>query len=291
VSDLGSSNYSETAASNNAAPPNGWPAGMNPSQVEPSARENMAATKRFWNRNNSVKTTGGTSTAYTLTYDVAAASYYDGEEHSLVINATCGATPSLNINGLGAQLIRKFSGGAYVNLASGDVVTSQPIRVRTNVSATTFDIVSGAADIGAFVPTGVVVPYAGTSAPAGYLLCFGQAISRTTFAALFAVCSTTYGAGDGSTTFNVPDLRGIVVAGKDDMGGSAAGRLTATTMSPNATTLGAVGGSQTVTTGGPNDQQSANLTSPTGNVASINHGHAGVPVVQPTIILNYIIKT
>jgi microcystin-dependent protein len=291
VSDLGSSNYSETAASNNAAPPNGWPAGMNPSQVEPSARENMAATKRFWNRNNSVKTTGGTSTAYALTYDVAAASYYDGEEHSLVINATCGATPSLNINGLGAQLIRKFSGGAYVNLASGDVVTSQPIRVRTNVSATTFDIVSGAADIGAFVPTGVVVPYAGTSAPAGYLLCFGQAISRTTFAALFAVCSTTYGAGDGSTTFNVPDLRGIVVAGKDDMGGSAAGRLTATTMSPNATTLGAVGGSQTVTTGGPNDQQSANLTSPTGNVASINHGHAGVPVVQPTIILNYIIKT
>ena len=71
------------------------------------------------------------------------------------------------------------------------------------------------------IATGEIVPDAGSTAPAGYLQCFGQAISRAAnYAGLFAVIGTTYGAGDGSTTFNVPDLRGIVVAGKDNMGGT-----------------------------------------------------------------------
>lgn len=58
--------------------------------------------------------------------------------------------------------------------------------------------------------TGVIKDYAGLVAPAGFLLCNGQAISRTVYAALFNVCGTQYGAGDGITTFNVPDLRGKV---------------------------------------------------------------------------------
>jgi microcystin-dependent protein len=57
------------------------------------------------------------------------------------------------------------------------------------------------------------------------LLCYGQAVSRTIYAALFAVISTTYGTGDGSTTFNLPDLRGRSIFGIDNMGGSDAGRL------------------------------------------------------------------
>lgn len=76
-----------------------------------------------------------------------------------------------------------------------------------------------------FVPPGVVLPFAGASAPAGFLLCGGQAVSRATYAALFAAIGTTFGAGDGSTTFNVVDLRGRVPGGKDDMGGAAAGRI------------------------------------------------------------------
>ena len=75
------------------------------------------------------------------------------------------------------------------------------------------------------VPTGTPLPFGGTTAPAGYLLCFGQAISRTDYAGLFAAVGTVHGAGNGSTTFNVPDLRGRVAAGKDDMGGSSASRL------------------------------------------------------------------
>lgn len=57
-------------------------------------------------------------------------------------------------------------------------------------------------------PTGALIMYAASAAPTGYLLCDGSAVSRTTFSALFAVIGTTYGVGDGSTTFNVPDLRG-----------------------------------------------------------------------------------
>jgi microcystin-dependent protein len=62
-------------------------------------------------------------------------------------------------------------------------------------------------------PAGTVVPYAGSSAPTGWLFADGSAISRSTYAGLFAILSTIYGAGDGSTTFNLPDLRGRMVAG------------------------------------------------------------------------------
>lgn len=63
-------------------------------------------------------------------------------------------------------------------------------------------------------PTGMVVPFAGASAPSGWLLADGSAVSRSTYSALFTVISTTYGSGDGSTTFNLPDLKGRVAVGK-----------------------------------------------------------------------------
>lgn len=80
----------------------------------------------------------------------------------------------------------------------------------------------------AAIPAGVILPYGGASAPSGWLLCDGAAVSRTAYAALFAAIGTAYGPGDGSTTFNIPDLRGRYALGKDDMGGSAANRVTAT---------------------------------------------------------------
>jgi microcystin-dependent protein len=94
-------------------------------------------------------------------------------------------------------------------------------------------------------PVGMVQDYAGLTEPSRWVFCYGQAISRTTYAALFAVLSTTYGVGDGSTTFNVPDCRGRVVAGQDDMGGSSANRLT----SP-ASTVGGIDGDVLGGTGG-----------------------------------------
>ena len=94
-------------------------------------------------------------------------------------------------------------------------------------------------------PTGSVLDFAGSTAPDGWLLCFGQAVSRTDYAGLFATLGTTYGVGDGSTTFNLPDYRGRVLVGKDDMGGVAASRMTTAGSGVNGLTLGSAGGAQT----------------------------------------------
>jgi microcystin-dependent protein len=72
----------------------------------------------------------------------------------------------------------------------------------------------GAGVLAPTTPTGIIFMYPSTTIPTGYLACDGAAISRTTYATLFAVTGTTYGVGDGSTTFNLPDLRGKVPVGK-----------------------------------------------------------------------------
>lgn len=64
-------------------------------------------------------------------------------------------------------------------------------------------------------PVGAVIPFAGASAPTGWLLCQGQAVSRTTYAELFAAIGTAYGSGDGNATFNLPNLKGCIPVGYD----------------------------------------------------------------------------
>ena len=63
------------------------------------------------------------------------------------------------------------------------------------------------------VPAGTIIGFAGANAPSGWLLCDGSAVSRSTYAALFAIIGTTYGVGDGGSTFNLPDLRGRIPIG------------------------------------------------------------------------------
>ena len=88
-------------------------------------------------------------------------------------------------------------------------------------------------------------------------MCAGQAVSRTTFATLFAAVGTTYGSGDGATTFNLPDLRGRSIFGRDDMNGTAANRITNAVSGITGTTLGASGGDQRVGTHGHTATQAA----------------------------------
>ena len=83
-------------------------------------------------------------------------------------------------------------------------------------------------EINQVVPTGVMMIWTTDTAPDGWLLCYGQAISRTKYEGLYNVIGTTYGAGDASTTFNVPDMRGRFPLGQDDMGGTSANRVTDT---------------------------------------------------------------
>jgi len=94
------------------------------------------------------------------------------------------------------------------------------------------------------LPLGTILTYAGLTEPTNYLFCFGQAISRTTYADLFAILGITYGAGNGSTTFNLPDLRGRVFAARDDMGGVSANRLTGLSGGIDGDVLGATGGEE-----------------------------------------------
>lgn len=115
--------------------------------------------------------------------------------------------------------------------------------IRIVCSGSAFFTVSGAAQVLA----GSMQPWPASTVPSGWLECDGSAVSRTTYASLFAVISTTFGSGDGSTTFNLPDVRGRVIAGEDDMGGSSANRLTGLSGGVNGDTLGATGGSESHT--------------------------------------------
>lgn len=162
---------------------------------------------------------------------------------------------------------------------------------------------------------GVIFPFAGSVAPAGFLLCYGQAVSRTTYAALFAAIGTAFGVGDGTTTFNLPDLRGRAIAGLDNMGGSAASRLTnaASGFGADPTQMGASGGAQSHTLGATempaHSHQLTTQVLATGPAGYSVIGSGGTNVVQaspvtdsvgsggahknvqPTMVMNWIIKT
>jgi microcystin-dependent protein len=116
---------------------------------------------------------------------------------------------------------------------------------------------------------GEVRQFAGPSAavPSGWYLCAGQAFSRTTFSGLFSVIGTTWGAGDGSTTFNLPDLRGRAMFGQDNMGGTPAGRLTAGVSGVPGTTIGGVGGDQST------QAHNHGLNDPSHTHAVVDPGH------------------
>lgn len=142
--------------------------------------------------------------------------------------------PQFNV-GADSVLIQQVSGS-----------TSTIFEVKNASGASVMAIDSSGATTATFaagvgLPVGMITPFAGSAAPTGWFLCSGQAVSRTTYASLFAVVGTTYGAGDGSTTFNLPDLRGRTIAGVDNMGGTDAGRLDI------ANSSGTVVGSQYVT--------------------------------------------
>ena len=111
---------------------------------------------------------------------------------------------------------REVGTGTYTS--SGTTLTRTVVKSTNSNTAISLSgsaevfITPLASDISSALP-GRIEAYAGATPPTGYLLCNGDAVSRTTYAALFAVTSTTYGVGDGSTTFNVPDLRGRVPVG------------------------------------------------------------------------------
>jgi microcystin-dependent protein len=174
-------------------------------------------------------------------------------------------------------------------------------------------------------PTGSIIMYGAASAPSGYYLCEGGAISRSTYSALFAVIGTTYGSGDGATTFNVPDFRDRAPYGASTftLGSKTAGEVnasgqnstgTGTSGSSGATTVASTTGSggptthsvTTSTTNSTTDKDVTNsITVVTGVSAHATHTHSipsltvnghthSVPaltVTHPGVAVKFIIKT
>jgi microcystin-dependent protein len=202
-----------------------------------------------------------------------------------VANSTGSAWGTSYAVGTAANNLVQLNGSAQLPAVDGSQLTNLPTSA---------------------IPAGVVVPYAGSTAPSGWLLCYGQQVSTSTYANLYAAIGTTYGSGSGS--FGIPDLRGRAPFGVDAMGGTAANRL------GSGNTGGVTGGATLGASGG---QQSHTLTTaeiPTGlgtfvtgissgfnpAIASgadlqVNTGIAGGSggahnVTPPALVLNYIIK-
>jgi microcystin-dependent protein len=161
------------------------------------------------------------------------------------------------------------------------------------------------------IPVGAISMYTATAVPTGWLACNGQAVSRTTYQDLFTVTGTTFGAGDTSTTFNVPDLRGRIPIGNDAMGTTTAARVTPAGSGITGITTGSTGGaeSHTLTTAqipAHTHTREQALKSTDGSAAlSPSCGPLGGPTstvtgsegsgsahrnMPPAIILNYMIR-
>jgi microcystin-dependent protein len=324
--------WSKTAASNATADSTiNWAEGQSPSSVNDSARAMMARTAEWRDDVSGTITTGGTSTAYTVTsnqgFDTLA--HLAGAMIAFVPHISCGATVTLNVDGLGAKPLRTSPG---VELPSGLLIQGTPYVATYSNSDATFYL-RGFYALPYAIPIGGLLPYVGATAPnSSFALPFGQAISRTTYATLFSLISTTFGTGDGSTTVNLPDLRGRAIFGLDNMGGSAASRITNGGSSITGTTLGAFGGAEThtlttneipshahsitepnggqghlhsLTIGGTATSSGAN-SGATGNSSVTNNmnsafattgitinntgGGAAHPIMPPTIVLPFILR-
>jgi len=148
---------------------------------------------------------------------------------------------------------------------------------------------------GALTPTGSIMAWTTTSAPTGFLLCDGSAVSRTTYATLFGIVSTTFGTGDGSTTFNVPNLKGKVIVGFNasetefdamgETGGEKTHTLTVAEMPAHTHNYPSTAG------GAGNAVPTLSDAGAHNNVTDSKGGDGAHNNLQPYMALTYIIKT
>lgn len=315
-------NWSQTASSNATADSSiNWAEGQAPSSVNDSARAMMAATAKYRDDIAGAIVTAGTSTAYTVTsyssFDTLA--HLGGQLIAFTPHTTNGATVTLNVDSLGAKPLRSSPG---VELAAGTIVQGTPYMANYNNSDGAFYLMGFYPPATTYnVPLAGGMDFWGTSVPnSSFAFPIGQAISRTTYATLFSIMSTTYGAGDGSTTFNLPDKTGRVSAMKEASGT----RLTSGGAGVDGGTMGSAGGAQTktlltanlppytpsgsvsTTTGGsflqagagggntPTSGSSNGATTPiqTSTFTGSAQGGTSTPIatIPPLIITNYIIR-
>lgn len=175
--------------------------------------DDHVAQKGIW-----VPTVGGTANTITLTTGFNITSYVAGQRFTFIPTAINTSTATINVDGNGAKNVYTSAGQA---LTSGEIVTN--IMCTVVYDGTQFVLQSSAATPVA-MSVGVVMAWPMTAIPSGWLECNGSAVSRTTYASLFAVIGTSYGTGDGSTTFNLPNYQDYFLRGFDASGTEASSR-------------------------------------------------------------------
>lgn len=314
----GVQSWSKTASNNATADSNvNWAEGMAPSAVNDSARAEMASVARWRDDFNGTLVTSGTAGAFVLASNQTFAALAAGQMVAFVPHVTSGAAPTLAVDGLAARPLRAAPGA---DLPAGVLSQGTPYAATYYASNGGEWILHGFFEHPGSIPIGGGLDYWGTTAPSSnFVFAFGQALSRTAYPTLFARLGTVYGLGDGSTTFNIPDKRGRVTAGKDDMGGTSANRLTGLPGGLNGDTLGATGGAELHTliiaempahnhggtTGGTNAVLGAvpggalapgtsylnfEAASPHTHTIGSQGGGTAHNNVQPSVVANYIIR-
>jgi microcystin-dependent protein len=215
---------------------------------------------------------------------------FAGKAALAVVKGTPGASPTAPVTTQDVNTWEVKLGEVAVPAAAVAIVTGNVSTVGRQIA-------------GSVLPAGSIQAFAATTAPIGWLLCDGAAVSRTTYATLFALISTTFGVGDGSTTFNVPNMKGRVIVGRDaaqtefdalgETGGEKTHLLTAAESGVPAHTHGFSTHDHTLVNksgGGANaasDKFSATGTTSANAAAAAASAHNNL---QPYIAVAYIIK-
>lgn len=245
-----------------------------PSTVNDAMRAMMAQIRKTIGDQSGGLVTGGSATAFTVTSNEVVTSLVDGMQVMARAHTASGVNPTLALDGTAAKSIKMFGTQApHIGaIVSGGVYTF------TYYSSGDVWLLSGGPPIAKFV--GESFEWNSDTLPPMSVWENGQALSRTTYAALFAVIGTTFGSGDGSTTFNVPDSCGRVSAGQDDMGGiSTKNRLpSGITGGVDGSALGNVGGEASHTLTGAESGQKAISAAPV-SITDPGHFH-GVAIAR-----------
>ena len=241
--------------------------------------------------NNYAADAGSTDT-YVITSTVPLTALVAGKEITFKANTGNTGAATLNVDGLGATSIKK---DVDQDLSTGDIKANQIVKVVYD--GTNFQLIQNTG----LMCTGGIVAFGAASAPSGFLLCDGTAVSRTTYAALFAVISTTFGVGDGSTTFNLPNLKGRMIVGLDsaqtefdtmaETGGAKTATLTTTELPAHTHTLS---GRVPSSGSGQSHMQRTEASVGTDAAATTLTGSSGsgaaFSIMNPYMVLNYIVK-
>src|SRR5689334_6705948 len=178
MSDLESTSFSEVAANNNAASPNGAPEGMAPSGVNDTIHEVMAPVKREWNRSHATVASTGSVNAYAVAYGTPPADYVNGQQFAFTASFANTGSATATINSLGAKTIQKQAVAGMANLAAGDIQSGQHVLLEYDSGLDKFILLNPQFGAGLTTPVSVANGGTGVATLTSHGVLLGQATSN-----------------------------------------------------------------------------------------------------------------